>query len=157
MKVLQKKIMILVISSSLISALLVIVIAFMNYVHIVRKDSSQIMQLMCLDKRQVIDEKLLNVEQSVNTLYHFAKNQINEKGNLWQDEAQLSEHMNRMEELMETTAQFTDGAVSVYYRLTPKIEEIYQGIWLVKGRREGSEVSPVPRRLVPRLLSGTPR
>ena len=133
MKVLQKKIMILVISSSLISALLVIVIAFMNYVHIVRKDSSQIMQLMCLDKRQVIDEKLLNVEQSVNTLYHFAKNQINEKGNLWQDEAQLSEHMNRMEELMETTAQFTDGAVSVYYRLTPKMEEITQGIWLVKG------------------------
>ena len=133
MKVLQKKIMILVISSILISALLVIVIAFMNYVHIVRKDSSQIMQLMCLDKRQVIDEKLLNVEQSVNTLYHFAKNQINEKGNLWQDEAQLSEHMNRMEELMETTAQFTDGAVSVYYRLTPKIEEITQGIWLVKG------------------------
>ena len=133
MKVLQKKIMILVISSILISALLVIVIAFMNYVHIVRKDSSQIMQLMCLDKRQVIDEKLLNVEQSVNSLYYFAKNQINEKGNLWQDEAQLSEHMNRMEELMETTAQFTDGAVSVYYRLTPKMEEITQGIWLVKG------------------------
>ena len=133
MKVIQKKIMILVISSILISALLVIVIAFMNYVHIVRKDSSQIMQLMCLDKRQVIDEKLLNVEQSVNTLYYFAKNQINEKGNLWQDEAQLSEHMNRMEELMETTAQFTDGAVSVYYRLTPKMEEITQGIWLVKG------------------------
>ena len=76
MKVLQKKIMILVISSILISALLVIVIAFMNYVHIVRKDSSQIMQLMCLDKRQVIDEKLLNVEQSVNSLYYFAKNQI---------------------------------------------------------------------------------
>lgn len=133
MKVLQKKIMILVISSILISALLVIVIAFMNYVHIVRKDSSQIMQLMCLDKRQVIDEKLLNVEQSVNSLYYFAKNQINEKGNFWQDEAQLSEHMNRMEELMETTAQFTDGAVSVYYRLTPKMEEITQGIWLVKG------------------------
>ena len=52
---------------------------------------------------------------------------------MWQDEAQLSEHMNRMEELMETTAQFTDGAVSVYYRLTPKMEEITQGIWLVKG------------------------
>ena len=72
MKLLQRKILMLVISSILISAMVVMVIAFSNYNHIVEENSEQIMQLMCSEKRQTIDEKLLNIEQSVHKLYHFA-------------------------------------------------------------------------------------
>lgn len=136
MKQLQSKILILISSSVLISALVVMGVAFLNYSHILEKDSRQIMQLMCSEKRQIIDEKLLNIEQSVHTLYHFAISQINETENLWQDEEQFEEHMGRMEALIETTARYTDGAVSVYYRLDSSIRGPKQGVWLVQNEDE---------------------
>lgn len=133
MKQLQTKILILVSSSILISALLVMGIAFSNYTRILESNSEQIMQLMCSEKRQAIDEKLVNIEQSVNTLYHFAMDQINETENLWQDEEAFEEHINRMRALIETTARYTDGALSVYYRLDSSIRGPKQGVWLVQN------------------------
>ena len=130
MKVLQNKILTLVLSSILISALVVIGIAFFNFERILEDNSGQIMKLMCSEKRQSIDEKLLNIEQSVHTIYHYASEQINEVGNVWADEEQFVEHIHRMQELMRTTAQYTDGAVSVYYRITPATQENLLGTWL---------------------------
>ena len=105
MKILQKKILSLVLSSILISALVVMVIAFPNYSRIVESNSEQIIQLMCSDKRQAIDEKLFNVEQGVHTLYHYVMGQMNESENLWQDEAQYAEHISRVKSLIEITAK----------------------------------------------------
>ena len=85
MKVLQNKLLILIINSTLIPALVVMAISFSNYGRIVENNSGQIMQLMCSEKRQVIDEKLLNIEQSVHTIYHFAKEQHSDTENLLQD------------------------------------------------------------------------
>lgn len=124
MKALQRKILILVVSSILISALFIMSIAFLNYERIVASDSRQIMKLMCSEKRQTIDEKLLNVKQSVKTLYHFATEQM--------DEANFEEHIRRMEALMSTTAKYTDGAVSVYYYLNPSLNGVKQGAWLLR-------------------------
>ena len=132
MRVLQKKILVLVISSILISTLLVMVIAFSNFKRIVESNSGQIMKLMCSEKRQVIDEKLLDIEQSVHTLYHFAVEQITETDNLWQDEEKFDEHISSMKALIETNAKYTDGAISVYYRLDSSIKGPQQGIWFVK-------------------------
>lgn len=132
MKVLQNKLLILIVSSTLIPALVVMAISFSNYGRIVEKNSGQIMQLMCSEKRQVIDEKLLNIEQSVHTIYHFATEQHSDTDNLWQDEEQFLEHISSMKELMATTVKYTDGAVSVYYRLDSAIQGPKQGVWLVQ-------------------------
>ena len=107
MKVLQGKMRTLVISSILISALVVMAIAFGNHERIIETSFRQIMQLRCSEKRQVIDEKLLNIEQSVNTLYHFAIGQMNEVNDLWQDEEKYDEHISKMKELIETIAKYT--------------------------------------------------
>ena len=133
MKVLQNKLLILIVSSTLIPALVVMLISFSNYGRIVENNSGQIMQLMCSEKRQVIDEKLLNIEQSVHMIYHFAIEQHCDTDNLWQDEEQFLEHISRMKELMETTVKYTDGAVSVYYRLDSAILGPKQGVWLVQA------------------------
>ena len=133
MKDLQNKLLILIVSSTLIPALVVMAISFSNYGRIVENNSGQIMQLMCSEKRQVIDEKLLNIEQSVHTIYHFATEQHIDTDNLWQDEEQFLEHISRMRELMETTVKYTDGAVSVYYRLDSAILGPKQGVWLVQA------------------------
>ena len=147
MKVLQRKILILVISSVLISALLVMMIAFFNYDRIITNNSKQIMQLMCSEKRQTIDERLSNIEQSVNALYYFAVEQISKTDDMWQDDAKVAEHVNSMEELMSTTAKYTDGAVTVYYRLNPSLHTTEQGAWLVQDesgnfvKREATEIT----------------
>ena len=132
MKTLQKKILVLVISSILISALVVMVIAFFYFSRMVERNSGQIMQLMCSDNRQEIDEKLLNIEQGGHTLYHYVMGQISESENLWQDEEQYAEHISRMKSLIEIIAKYTDGAVSVYYRLDTGIKGAKQGVWLLQ-------------------------
>ena len=132
MKVLQNKILILVVSSILISAMVVMANSFFNYNRIVEENLEQMMQLMCSEKRQVIDEKLLNIEQSVHTIYHFATEQYSDTDSLWQDEEQFLEHIRRMRELMQTTIKYTDGAVSVYYRLNSEVQGEQLGVWLVQ-------------------------
>lgn len=135
MKALQNKLLLLIVSSTLITAMVVMSILFSNYGRIVENNSEQIMQLMCSEKRQAIDEKLLNIEQSVHTIYHFATEQHSDNDNLCQDEEQFLEHISRMRELMETTVKYTDGAVSVYYRLDPEIQGPKQGIWMVQDEK----------------------
>ena len=139
MKVLQNKLLILVISSILLPALVVMAISFTNYERILENNSEQIIQLMCSEKRQVIDEKLLNIEQSVHTIYHYATEQCSNTDGLWQDNELFLEHISRMKTLMETTVKYTDGAVSVYYRLNPAIQGPKQGIWLVQDE-EGNYI-----------------
>lgn len=95
MKEIQNKILSLVISSVVISALAIIITAFWGYNRLAETDTSQILQLMCSEKRQAIDEKLMNIEQSVHTIYHFAMDQIEQTDNLWQDEALVQDHISR--------------------------------------------------------------
>ena len=130
----QKKIIMLVIHSILITALVVTAIAFTNYGRIVEDNSQQIMQLMCSEKSHAIDEKLLNIEQSVHTIYHYAVDQIKETQRYWNYEEKFQQHVNKVKALMETTAKYTDGAVSVYYRVSPDKQNTVQGCWLVQNR-----------------------
>ena len=111
-------------------------IAFSNYSRMMKSDSRQIMKLLCSEKRKTIDEELLNIEQSVKIIYHFAKEQLRDVDSLTNNEKELLEHMNRMEELMNTTAQYTEGVVSVYYRLAPEFVETSNGLWLVKDKND---------------------
>lgn len=148
MKILQRKILILVVSSVLISALFIMSIAFLNYDRIVENDSRQIIQLMCSEKRQKIDEKLLNVKQSVHTLYHFASEQIGETKDIWSNEASYEEHISRMKALMATVVKYTDGAVSVYYYINPSIKGVKQGAWLLRdteGKFAESEMTDISK------------
>lgn len=133
MKVLRKKILVLVIGSILSSAVLVMILAFFNYGKILDDNSGQIMQLTCSEKRLIMDEKLLNIEKSVNMIYHFAVDQIFETDNVLQDEKLFSEHINRMNALMKTTGKYTDGAVSVYYRVIAGDKGNALGAWLVQN------------------------
>ena len=133
MKALQNKLLILIVSSTLFPALVVMAIAFSNYGRIVENNSGQIMQLMCSEKRQTIDEKLLNIEQGVHTLYHFAMDQINDTENFWQNEEKYEKHINSMRELIKTTAKYTDGAVTAYYRLDASIKGPKEGVWMLKN------------------------
>lgn len=132
-KALQNTILKLVISSILISTLLVMIIAIFRYSRFGETNSEQMIQLMCSEKKQLINEKLLNVEQSVNTIYNFIMEQMEDAEILIMNEEDLSKHIDSIKELMQTSVKYTDGAVTVYYRLNPELEGPKQGIWLVRS------------------------
>lgn len=134
MKKLQRKILMLVIHSVMITAFVVMAIAFTNYGRIVEDNSQQIMELMCSEKSQAINEKLLNIEQSVHTIYHYAMDQIHDTKRFWKYGDQFQNHVHKIKTLMETTAKYTDGAVSVYYRIHPDKQDDLQGVWLVQNQ-----------------------
>ena len=123
----------MVISSILISALVIMLTVLGGYNRLVEEDTRNIMQLVCSEKRQTIDEKLMNIEQSVYTLYHYVMEQIENTDNIWQDDLLYEDHISRVSSLMRTAVQYTDGAVSVYYRLAPEIRGPKQGAWLMEG------------------------
>ena len=85
MKALQRKILILVVSSVLISALFIMTIAFFNYGRIVESDSREIMQLMCSEKRQKIDEKLLNIKPIIIEQGEPVEERVDTINNFWSD------------------------------------------------------------------------
>jgi len=146
MRVIQNKLLGLVISSILISTLIFIMIAYVGFSRLIEEDSKVIMQHMCSENKQKIDEKLLNIEQSVHTIYHFAVEQIENAENLWENETEFNAHLSRMKELMKISAPYTDGAVTVYYRLNPELRGVQQGLWLVqndKGEFEEFEMTNV--------------
>lgn len=131
-KEIQNKILTLVISSIFLSALIIMLTAFWGYNRLVEEDINQIMQLMCAEKSHIIDEKLMNIEQSVNTIYYFAVEQIENEKDIWQDEEKFHKHIASVNALMKTIAKYTDGAVSVYYRLSPNMQGGKHGVWLMK-------------------------
>lgn len=139
MKEIQNKILTLVISSIVISALVIMITAFWGYNRLAETDTSRIMQLICSEKRQAIDEKLMNIEQSVHTIYHFAVEQIEQTDNLWQDETLFQNHISKMRDLMKTMAKYTDGALTVYYRLAPELMGPKHGVWLMKNEESEFE------------------
>ena len=110
------------------------VTVFRGYNSLVEEDTSSIMKLVCSDKRQTIDEKLMNIEQSVYTLYHYVMEEIERTENIWQDDRLYEEHIRSMKNLMGMTAKYTDGAVTVYYRLAPEIRGPKQGAWMMQGK-----------------------
>lgn len=120
--------------------------AFWGYNNLVEEDISQIMKLMCSEKRQSIDEKLTNIEQSVQTIFHYAMEQIEDTENLFQDKEKLDKHVLDVSDLMKSTAKYTDGAVSVYYRLSPDVMDGVEGFWLLKndsGEFENTKVTDI--------------
>lgn len=130
MKSIRTKILALVLSGILISMAAAMFISFRNVERIMDSDSTQIMSLLCSEQSSEIDEKLMNIEQSVSTIYHFAVNQRGDVTRLKQDEAYRDEYIQRVKEVSLNAVENTDGAIAVYYRLNPDIAEEPQGIFM---------------------------
>ncbi len=129
MKSIQKKILTLVVGCVLFSTITVMVIGLMNAQDTLEKDSLQMMNLLCEKHARQIDTTLENVKQSVDTIYHFAMEDIVSGEKIWEKENEMDDYIRNVKELAETVADNTQGAVAVYYRfnhdVTKLISEIY--------------------------------
>lgn len=133
MKSIQTKILILILSSILVSSFAVVYISITNYDDILEENSAEIMKLLCAEKEKEIDEQLLNIEQSVKTIYHFALGQMSDAMELSEDEEALHEYVEKVKEVILNAAKNTEGAVAAYYRFNPELFEADGGVFIVRN------------------------
>lgn len=132
MKSIQTKILTLILSSVLAVTLAVVLVSVVNYSGTLRDNSEEIMILECMEKKGKIDEELRNVEQAANTIYYYALAQMGSIEELWQDEKQLSQYIEKVKQLSLNVAENTEGAVSVYSRFNPQKTHPKEGFFLVE-------------------------
>lgn len=141
MKSIQSKILCLILSCVLISTSSIIAISVINFESLLADDSTQILNLLCAEKKQELNERLSNIEQSVNTIYHFANVQLGDNvDRLWNDKEYMEEYLQKIQEVAVTSAENTYGAVTVYCRFNPKLAGPTAGMFIVKEDSEFKNV-----------------
>ena len=114
MKSIRTKILSVVIFSVLISTISVAAICLFSMKDTLEQDSSEIMSLLCTEKKQEINEQLMNIEQSVNTIYHFAVRQLEDVNRLWNEEEYRDSYLKEVLAVSVNAAENTKGAMTVY-------------------------------------------
>lgn len=133
MKSLYTKILTLLLGSVLAAVLLMGGAGIVNAGRVAEEDSGRIMNLICENKVQEINTWLLDIEQSVDTIYSFADYHLGDDAKLWSDEAYMDAYLQKVYELMENAIINTDCALSVYLRFNPELLTPVSGIFLVKS------------------------
>lgn len=133
MKSLHTKILTLLLGSVLAAVLLVGGAGIVNAGRVVEGASGEIMNLLCENKTQEIDTWLLDIEQSVDTIYSYADYQLGDDAELWSDEAYMEAYIQKVYELMENAIINTECALSVYLRFNPELLTPASGIFLIKS------------------------
>jgi len=137
-KTLHMRIVRLLIISIMLVAVLIGGTAIANAGMVVKKDSAQIMNLICLEKVQEIEYHLQTVKQSVDMIYHYADGKLTELENLMVTDYYLDSYCSRMYDVLKNAAESTECVTAVYIRFNP---ELYgsstEGVYL--GREDSGE------------------
>lgn len=130
MKSIQTKIILFVLCCTIFTTSLVLGVGYFATQRTLDRDSEQIMHLLCTETADQINETLRNVEQSVNTIYFFAEGQMGDTEDFFLREESLDIYIQKVKEVAVNSAENTEGAVAVYFRLSPELASPKAGILL---------------------------
>lgn len=86
---------------------------------VIEHDSAQIMNLLCMEKAQVLNTTFEKIEQAVMTLATYAINQIDDPERFRCDAEYRVKHSEAIETVAINAANNTEGAIAVYVRYNP--------------------------------------
>lgn len=95
------------------------------------------MLLLCQTEQLQLDAYLNSIEQSVQTVFRFAQEDLNSKDS---DDI-LENHLDRVDGIFHSIAENTNGALTYYYRISPEVSETEKGFFFV--RKGQSAFSPL--------------
>ena len=158
MKTIQRRIITLLVCCTFFVVLVVELVGLGVMNRALKKDSTQIMQLMCAEQAGELNEYLHSVEQSVNTMHQVAMDGLHalkEQGDFQLGEAVLGgfdenqlrtegleTYIAEVEAVARTLADNTEGAIAVYYRFNPELFTPTAGFFSVKINDTGYEEIP---------------
>lgn len=141
MKSVQTKILSLILGCVLLSGVLLSGAGILSAKSVIDNNSAEIMNLICSEKVQELDEILLNIEQSVKTVFHYANGQLDqleEAGKPVTDQVNMDSYIEKVRGVALNAAENTEGAIAVYLRFNPDITSSVAGMFLRKEENDNT-------------------
>ena len=110
-------------------------VAFLSVVFIrknERRDSDQLLLLLCETGERNLDYFFNSVQRSVERVASFAEDDIEGLDNVT-----LGNHVKRVEEYFDEMASKTNGVLTYYYRIDPEVSDTVKGFWYTDLDGEG--------------------
>ena len=110
-------------------------VAFLSVVFIrknERRDSDQLLLLLCETGERNLDYYFNSVQRSVERVASFAEDDIEGLDNVT-----LGNHVKRVEEYFDEMASKTNGVLTYYYRIDPEVSDTVKGFWYTDLDGEG--------------------
>lgn len=131
MKSIQNKILLLVLTTAILTAIVIGEAGIFTAKQIIRDNSGQVMNLMCSEKARELDSTFLCIEQSVQVLAEYALQQLDVE-RLKTDTDYVEEYTKTLQEVAVTSANSTTGAIAVYVRYNPEFTAPTSGLFWSK-------------------------
>ena len=142
MKSLQSKIITLVLACAIVATLIPLGVGIYNAEKTLDEDSEEILNLLCTNEVNQLDETIRNIEESVDTLYQFSLAWLPKNNQLFKNQNLLNEYMSKMEEASINVVEHTEGAISVFFRLNPDYTNSVAGFFLIEDGKGGFKEQP---------------
>lgn len=136
MKSIQTKFIILILTGILLSSMIIGGVSVLSSQKVVKKDSAMIMNLLCSENAEELDQILGNIEQSVEIMADYALERLESIEKL-KEESYREQYTDEMEKLLVNVGDNTDGAIAVYLRYNPDYTPPTAGLFWGKTELEG--------------------
>lgn len=138
MRSIQTKIIILILTCIIVSAAIIGGIGFFISEITVDSDSAKILNLLCSEKAQELNNTLGRIEQSVDIMTQYAVDNFESTEKLASDRDYLQSYLDELRALGMTAAEKTEGAVTYYVRICSEITGDNQGFFIVRDLQSGA-------------------
>ncbi len=129
MKSIQTKIIIIMISILVVFGTSAYVIAYNNTNAVLNEEMETFLNLTGDKEKEKIDEMLRSIEQSVNTIYNYAYEELDKDPSILKKPSKKMAYRNEIEVISQNIAKNTVGAVTIYFRFNPEDYGGVDGFW----------------------------
>lgn len=137
MKSIQTKIIFLILLAMIISTAISGGIGILRVQEAIDVESVEIMNLLCGEKAQQLNNILGEIEQSTRILAEYTIDNLKEEQLFSDDMEGFHSYVSDLDALGVTVASETDGAVAVYVRFCPELTDSNEGFFRVKNKDTG--------------------
>lgn len=136
MNSIQTKLLILILTGTLISSIIIGSFSIVYAIDSAESEAGNYMNLKCNEKAAEIDEQLLSIEQSVESIASYATANLESVDRL-SDEAYRVEFTQSLDSIALNMVKNTNGAIAVYVRYNPQIATPTSGFFYERGDKAG--------------------
>ncbi|MBQ9361746.1 MAG: hypothetical protein IJT96_11995 [Lachnospiraceae bacterium] len=137
MKSIRSKILGVVFVSVTFTALILLIICVVSMSVINERDSNMLLEHIGMEHATAIDMQLEGIEHSVDSIYYYAIDRLEENASRLNDEAFRTEYIDKIRELSLSEARNTESVKVVYFRLSTDIKEPPYGFIYQANDRTG--------------------
>ncbi len=143
MKSIKGRILVTVVICALLSSLICGGVSILNSSGTVYADSQKEMQYICASQAAGLNAQMQRVEQSVNTAYNLALQQIDSLHAFKTSKPYVNKVTQTMNQLLYEIGRNTEGALTAYIRYNPEFTDPTSGVFWSR-KSEADDFTPEP-------------